>query len=141
MTPILVSVQWRRQPHDGPWSLCEFLSSAFSLKKKANLTAFVSPFRLPRKRELAKPGTMCSVAAWEHLGGSTTSAIKLWEVELDILRDKQRISHYKGIRTTFEGIHYNTVTQICVGDATKSKTLFKVRSLALSPHSLGYSQA
>nr|XP_023479011.1 granzyme H-like [Equus caballus]XP_023479017.1 granzyme H-like [Equus caballus]XP_023479018.1 granzyme H-like [Equus caballus]XP_023479028.1 granzyme H-like [Equus caballus] len=88
----------------------------------ANLTDSVSPLRLPRRRELAKSGTVCSVADWEHLGGSTPFAIKLWEVELDIQRDEQRISHYKD--------HYNSVTQICVGDPTKSKTLFKLERQA-----------
>uniref|UniRef100_F6S4Z0 Uncharacterized protein n=1 Tax=Equus caballus TaxID=9796 RepID=F6S4Z0_HORSE len=129
----LLSGLWRRQPYDGPWSLCEFLSSAFSLKRTAKLTVSVSPLWLHRRRELAKPGIMCSVADWERLGGKTSSAIKLWEVELDIQRDEQRISHYND--------HYNTITQICVGDPTKRKTLFQVRSPALSTPSLGNSQA
>uniref|UniRef100_A0A8C9C693 Peptidase S1 domain-containing protein n=1 Tax=Phocoena sinus TaxID=42100 RepID=A0A8C9C693_PHOSS len=61
------------------------------LRRKAYLTAAVSPIRLPWRRELAKPGMVCSVAGWGHL-------------DLEVQRDEECISHYKD---------YNTTTQIC----------------------------
>uniref|UniRef100_A0A8C9E5D9 Peptidase S1 domain-containing protein n=1 Tax=Phocoena sinus TaxID=42100 RepID=A0A8C9E5D9_PHOSS len=60
-------------------------------RRKAYLTAAVSPIRLPWRRELAKPGMVCSVAGWGHL-------------DLEVQRDEECISHYKD---------YNTTTQIC----------------------------
>uniref|UniRef100_A0A8C0DCF7 Peptidase S1 domain-containing protein n=1 Tax=Balaenoptera musculus TaxID=9771 RepID=A0A8C0DCF7_BALMU len=67
-------------------------------KRKAYLTAAVSPIRLPWRRELVKPGMVCSV--------------KLQEVELEVRRDEECISRYKD---------YNTTTQICAGNPRKRK--------------------
>lgn len=47
------------------------------LRRKAYLTAAVSPIRLPWRRELAKPEMVCSVAGWGHLGVNNPMAEKL----------------------------------------------------------------
>ncbi|XP_059771202.1 mast cell protease 3-like [Balaenoptera ricei] len=49
------------------------------LRRKAYLTAAVSPIRLPWRRELVKPGMVCSVAGWGHLGVNNPVAEKLQE--------------------------------------------------------------
>uniref|UniRef100_A0A8C6BZB3 Peptidase S1 domain-containing protein n=1 Tax=Monodon monoceros TaxID=40151 RepID=A0A8C6BZB3_MONMO len=74
------------------------------LRRKAYLTAAVSPIRLPWRRELVKPGMVCSVAGWGHLGVNNPMAEKLQAVDLEVQRDEECISHYKD---------YNTTTPIC----------------------------
>ncbi|XP_059954173.1 mast cell protease 3-like [Mesoplodon densirostris] len=74
------------------------------LRRKAYLTAAVSPIRLPWRRELVKPGMVCSVAGWGHLGMNNPVAERLQEVDLEVQRDEECISRYKD---------YNTTTQIC----------------------------
>uniref|UniRef100_A0A8C6BYG7 Peptidase S1 domain-containing protein n=1 Tax=Monodon monoceros TaxID=40151 RepID=A0A8C6BYG7_MONMO len=73
-------------------------------RRKAYLTAAVSPIRLPWRRELVKPGMVCSVAGWGHLGVNNPMAEKLQAVDLEVQRDEECISHYKD---------YNTTTPIC----------------------------
>ncbi|KAB0391232.1 hypothetical protein E2I00_006782, partial [Balaenoptera physalus] len=102
------------------------------LRRKAYLTAAVSPIRLPWRRELVKPGMVCSVAGWGHLGVNNPVAEKLQEVELEVQRDEECISRYKD---------YNTTTQICAGNPRKRKGSFLVRSPVLSMQSPGHSQA
>ena len=96
------------------------------LRRKAYLTAAVIPIRLPWRRELVKPGMVCSVAGWGHLGVNNPVAEKLQEVELEVQRDEECISRYKD---------YNTTTQICAGNPRKRKGSFLLRSPVLSMQS------
>lgn len=100
------------------------------LKRKANLTTYVSPLRLPKRRMWVRPGMVCSVAGWGRLSANSLSgAEKLHEVELEIQKDKQCISLFKH--------RYNSTTQMCVGNPRKRKSSFKVRSPPLSMPSPG----
>ncbi|XP_077626402.1 granzyme B(G,H)-like [Crocuta crocuta] len=88
------------------------------LKRKANLTTYVSPLRLPKRRMLVRPGMVCSVAGWGRLSANSLSgAEKLHEVELEIQKDKQCTSLFKH--------RYNSTTQMCVGNPRKRKSSFK----------------
>nr|XP_020728835.1 mast cell protease 1A-like [Odocoileus virginianus texanus] len=86
------------------------------LKRKAKLTATVSTIHLPSGSDTVKPGMLCSVAGWGRLyvNGSTTD--KLQEVELEVQRDEECKVRYK---------HYNTDTQICVGNPRMRKNAMK----------------
>lgn len=85
------------------------------LQKKAKLTDAVSLLRLPRREGQVNPGMVCSVAGWGRLDLYTTTA-RLHEVELEIQRNEQCISLYRS--------HYNTSTQICVGNPEKKQSTF-----------------
>ncbi|XP_061037456.1 mast cell protease 3-like [Eubalaena glacialis] len=56
-------------------------SCSRELRRKAYLTTAVSPIRLPWRRELVKPGMVCSVAGWGHLGVNNPVAEKLQEAD------------------------------------------------------------
>uniref|UniRef100_A0A667I0X3 Granzyme B-like n=1 Tax=Lynx canadensis TaxID=61383 RepID=A0A667I0X3_LYNCA len=56
-----------------------------------------------------RPGTVCSVAGWGQFRmDSSSGAEKLHEVELEIRKDEQCMSHYNHL--------YNHATQMCVGN-------------------------
>ncbi|XP_057576732.1 mast cell protease 1A-like [Hippopotamus amphibius kiboko] len=86
------------------------------LTRKADMTTVVNPIRLPWRRELVKPGMVCSVASWGRLDVNMPAAEKLQEVELKVQKDKQCSSRYK---------NYNTTTRICAGKPRKRKRSFK----------------
>ncbi|XP_029808056.1 mast cell protease 1A-like [Suricata suricatta] len=88
------------------------------LKWKANLNAYVSPLRLPKRTTMVRPGMVCSVAGWGRLSvNSLHGADKLQEVELEIQKDELCISLYTFL--------YDSTTQICAGDPRKRKDSFK----------------
>nr|CAI9696356.1 unnamed protein product [Rangifer tarandus platyrhynchus] len=82
------------------------------LKRKAKVTATVSTIRLPSGSDTVKPGMLCSVAGWGRLCVNGPTIDKLQEVELEVQRDEECKAHYK---------HYNTDTQICVGNPRMRK--------------------
>ncbi|XP_043778139.1 mast cell protease 3-like [Cervus elaphus] len=82
------------------------------LERKAKVTTSVSTIRLPSGSDTVKPGMLCSVAGWGLLSVNGPTANKLQEVELEVQRDEECKAHYK---------HYNTDTQICVGNPRMRK--------------------
>ncbi|XP_004477540.2 mast cell protease 1A-like [Dasypus novemcinctus] len=86
------------------------------LMRNANLTAEVSTLQLPRRTMLVMPGRVCRVASWGRIQVNK-STDRLHEVELEVQWDKECISLYKD--------HYNSATQLCVGDPREMKSSFK----------------
>ncbi|XP_065762136.1 mast cell protease 1A-like [Muntiacus reevesi] len=82
------------------------------LERKAKVTASVSTIGLPSGSDTVKPGMLCSVAGWGLLSVNGPTTDKLQEVELEVQRDEECKAHYK---------HYNTGTQICVGNPRMRK--------------------
>ena len=102
------------------------------LKRKAKVTATVSTIRLPSSSDTVKPGMLCSVAGWGRLCVNGPTIDKLQEVELEVQRDEECKAHYK---------HYNTDTQICVGNPRMRKNAMEVSNTPLSIQGPGHSQA
>ncbi|XP_026921304.1 cathepsin G-like isoform X2 [Acinonyx jubatus] len=85
------------------------------LSKKARLDASVRPIKLPKRNVRVRPGTVCSVAGWGQFRmDSSSGAEKLHEVELEIQKDEQCMSHYNHL--------YNPATQMCVGNPRRKKS-------------------
>ena len=84
------------------------------------MTATVSTIRLPSSSDTVKPGMLCSVAGWGRLCVNGPTIDKLQEVELEVQRDEECKAHYK---------HYNTDTQICVGNPRMRKNAMEVTHL------------
>uniref|UniRef100_A0A8C8Y9R0 Peptidase S1 domain-containing protein n=1 Tax=Panthera leo TaxID=9689 RepID=A0A8C8Y9R0_PANLE len=85
------------------------------LSRKARLDANVRPIRLPKRNVWVRPGMVCSVAGWGQFRmDSSSGAEKLHEVELEIQKDEQCMSHYNHL--------YNPATQMCVGNPRRKKS-------------------
>ena len=108
----------------------QYLSSGTQLSKKARLDANVRPIKLPKRNVRVRPGMVCSVAGWGQFRmDSSSGAEKLHEVELEIQKDEQCMSHYHHL--------YNPATQMCVGNPRRKKSALQVRSPVLSMPSPG----
>ncbi|KAM6202538.1 granzyme B-like [Rhynchocyon petersi] len=86
------------------------------LKTKAKLTAAVQLLHLPKKKDLVKPGQVCSVAGWGQISTNNLTT-KLHEVELAVQEDEECKSYYPK--------YYNSTSQLCAGDPTKKMASFQ----------------
>uniref|UniRef100_A0A8C5ZH56 Granzyme B-like n=1 Tax=Marmota marmota marmota TaxID=9994 RepID=A0A8C5ZH56_MARMA len=98
------------------------------LKNKAKLNAEVSLLKLPSRNSQVTPGMVCTLAGWGHIG-QNISTTKLHEVQLEIQKDEECLSHFKSI--------YDSTTQICVGNPKEKKNCLQVSSPALASPCLG----
>uniref|UniRef100_A0A8D2HYV3 Peptidase S1 domain-containing protein n=1 Tax=Urocitellus parryii TaxID=9999 RepID=A0A8D2HYV3_UROPR len=82
------------------------------LEKKAKLNAEVSLLKLPSGHSQVTPGMVCSLAGWGCIDQNISTS-KLHEVQLEIQKDKECLSHFKR--------PYDSTTKICVGNPKEKK--------------------
>ncbi|KAF7479733.1 Hypothetical predicted protein [Marmota monax] len=82
------------------------------LEKKAKLTAEVSLLKLPSVHSQVTPGMVCSLAGWGPID-QNISTTELHEVQLEIQKDEERLSHFKR--------PYDSTTQICEENPKEKK--------------------
>lgn len=95
------------------------------------MTGAVGILNLPGSTPQLKPGMMCTVAGWGRQGVNNILSNTLRTVELEIQRDQRCNSLYE---------HYDSTTQICVGNPKKIQSSFKVRSPALPMPAVGVAE-
>nr|XP_027775891.1 LOW QUALITY PROTEIN: mast cell protease 1A-like [Marmota flaviventris] len=82
------------------------------LEKKAKLNAEVSLLKLPSVHSQVTPGMVCSLAGWGPID-QNISTTELHEVQLEIQKDEERLSHFKR--------PYDSTTQICEENPKEKK--------------------
>ncbi|XP_005857334.1 PREDICTED: granzyme B isoform X1 [Myotis brandtii] len=86
------------------------------LERNTKRTDAVKSHRLPRGKDLPRPGQKCSVAGWGRVTRDGPCSDTLQEVQLTLQNDSK-------CENLFED--YNRTIQLCVGDPTKKKSSFK----------------
>ncbi|KAM6181652.1 granzyme B-like [Erethizon dorsatum] len=87
------------------------------LEKKAKLTKAVQLLRLPKGKSQVKPGALCQVAGWGQLAPQGKFPSTLQEVEMTVQKDE--------VCETLFGKHYDSATEMCVGDPKIKNSSFK----------------
>ncbi|XP_014398850.1 PREDICTED: granzyme B isoform X2 [Myotis brandtii] len=88
------------------------------LERNIKRTNAVKPHRLPKGKDLPRPGEKCTVAGWGRVTRDGPCSNTLQEVQLTLQEDEECEGHLC-LR------NYNRTIQLCVGDPTKKKSSFK----------------
>ncbi|EHB11956.1 Granzyme B [Heterocephalus glaber] len=87
------------------------------LEKKAKLTKDVQPLSLPKAKSQVKPGSLCHVAGWGRLVPEGEYPSTLQEAGVTVQKDQECETCFK--------THYNSITEMCVGDPKVKNASFK----------------